>query len=229
MKYIAIVFAALSAASAAASEKVPAVVDEYVLECRLKVPVIVDNMQSTGARKYKTQRIEGRLFVAYYDEGEEPAVWIEGLVNKSYKVGGSHVTYETAVEGAMVHAVGSNKTGKFKTTTLNMSIEADPSYNIGDDEPDNTLLLAFAGKGSSPDALSGYASGQLGCGCRAYGHKSPTRIVYRPCVGSKYANAFSPPYRYPTVTDIAPCWGTWRARFRARFRSADVSCRLQQY
>ena len=229
MRYASLLLAALFASASHAGGKVPATVDEYALKMALKVPAVVDNMQSLGYRKYKTQRVEGRLFVAYYDEASEPAVWIEGLVNKSYRIRGECVTYETEVEGAMLHAVGSNKTGRFKTTTLTMSIEADPSYNVGDDEPDNTLLLVLSGQGPTPKTLSGHAAGQLGCGCRAYGHTSPTRIVYWPYLGSKYAAACFPNYWYPTVVDIAPCWGTWRAKFKSRFRSDDVSCRIRQY
>lgn len=229
MRLASFLLAAAAALSSPAGQKVPATVDEYALKMVLKVPAVVDNMQSLGSRKYKTQRVYGRLFVAYYDEGAEPAVWIDGLVNKSYKVRGSYVTYETEVDGAMVHAIGSNKTGRFKTTTLTMSIEADPSYNVGGDEPDNTLLLVMSGQGPSPKTISGYAAGQLGCGCREYGHTSPTRIVYWPYIGSKYAAACLPNYWYPTVVDIAPCWGKWRAKFKSRTRVDDVSCRLPRY
>lgn len=225
-----VVFAmAAVAALVSCAGKVPATVDSYDLACVLRVPAIVDNMQSQGSRKYKTQRLYGTLYVAYYDDAREPAVWVDGLFNKSYKIRGTCVTYKSRVEGAMLHAIGSNKTGKFKTTTLTMSLKADPSYNIGDDEPDNTLLLVLSGQGSSPKDMSGFAAGQLGCGCRAYGHVSPTRIVYCPGIGSKYVGAFLPAYWYPTVVDIAPCWGRWHARFRARRRVDDVSGRIPQY
>ena len=51
--------------------------------------------------------------------------------------------------------------------------------------------------------LSGKLAGQLGCGCKAYGHKSPTRIM-----GPYGATC--------AVDDVAKIQGTWTARFRER-------------
>ena len=44
--------------------------------------------------------------------------------------------------------------------------------------------------------MSGGVAGQLGCGCMAYGHTSPTRLLYDLCM----------------VMDTAAAWGTWRAK-----------------
>lgn len=173
-----------------------AVTDVYAFKLSLRVPRVYDNTKSLGYRKYQTQRLEGTLRVKRA-EGLEPVVEIAGLKNRTHKVGGSPVTYRVSTDGVLWHVVGSNRTRKFKTASVKFEIDADPSYNVGADEPDNTLLLCLAGSGSA-SKLSGYASGQLGCGCYAYGHTSPTRLLYDLC----------------TVVDTAAVWGTWTARFK---------------
>lgn len=173
----------------------PARTDVYRFKAALHVPRVYDNTQSLGRRKYQTQKLEGVLRVTPV-EGREPKIEL-ALTNKTHKVGGSPVTYETDVSGVLWHVIGSNKTGVFKTPSVKFSVDANPSYNIGDDEPDNTLILTFAGKGTSWKRLSGYAAGQLGCGCYAYGHTSPTRLLYDLCM----------------VVDTAAAWGTWSAKY----------------
>lgn len=51
--------------------------------------------------------------------------------------------------------------------------------------------------------LNGKIAGQLGCGCMAYGHKSPTRIM-------------GPFGATESVDDVAKIQGTWSASFRER-------------
>lgn len=109
--------------------------------------------------------------------------------------------------------VGSNAKDKFVTTGISFAAIADPSYNIGDVEEDNTLVMYFSGTGTSstkivkgsrvPLHLKGYVAGNLGCGCSAYGHKSPTRLV----------GATGPT---SIVEDVAPIKGIWKARFSHR-------------
>jgi hypothetical protein len=219
-KSVAAAVVLVSLSTRAADRQVHAVADSYDIKLTLKVPVIVDNMQSLGRRVYRTQRLQGLLVAYYYDETKDPVVVIPYLYNKDYKIRGEYVTYKTYVSGVLWRAVGDNRKGVFKKAAFGLAIEADPSYNIGDDEPDNTLVLTLAGSGSVK-SVSGGASGQIGCGCAAYGHKSPTRIVYMPYLGSKYLRrCWTLPswekWWYPTVVDIAPCWGTWRLKFRDR-------------
>lgn len=216
--------AALVAVSAlfAHSDPVPAWADRYDLKLTLKVPAIVDNMESKGKRVYKTQRLRGTLVAYYYDEGRDPYLAVVGLYNKDYKIRGKCVTYETMVSGVLWRAVGDNRNEVFRKAAFGFRLEADPSYNVGDDEPDNTLILTLAGAGTVRSVF-GSASGQLGCGCMAYGHVSPTRVVYCPYVGSKWVQTCWPRWWYPTVVDIAPCWGTWSIKFRDRSYVKDVS------
>lgn len=151
------------------------VTDIYELRMRLRVPVIIDNMESQGKRVYKSQVFRGEARIHYGDKNEVEFS-IPALTNLSYSIRGKRVTYATEITGYPIWAaVGNNKTGIFKKATLVLGIDADPSYNIGDDEPDNTLILTLALTGNQFGRMSGYAAGQLGCGCYAYGHVSPTR------------------------------------------------------
>lgn len=163
----------------------------YDVTMRLQVPAIVDNMQSLGKRVYRTQTLKGRMTV---EDGDwEPTVSFVRLENRSHKIGGRNVTYEVEVDGVGWHGVGDNRKDTFKRASVFFSVEATPSYALADGE-DNTLILTLAGKGSSDRSIRGYASGQLGCGCYAYGHVSPTRI-----------------YGTDRVVDTAAVYGTWRA------------------
>ena len=164
----------------------------YDLTMSLNVPVIVDNSRSLGKRVYRRQKIKGRVVVKHDRDGGEPSVEFRDMVNKSHKTSsGQYVKYATAVEGGGWHAVGNNKTGVFKKPSVFLSIEAEPSYALAGGE-DNTLIVTLAGSGSSAKCIRGYVAGQLGCGCYAYGHVSPTRILGT-C----------------TVVDTAAVWGTF--------------------
>lgn len=165
----------------------------YDLTMSLKVPAIVDNSRSLGKRVYKVQRIKGRVVVAHDKNGGEPSVEFRDMVNKSHKMSnGQYVKYATVVESGGWHAVGNNRTGVFKKPSVFLTIEATPSYALADGE-DNTLIVTLAGgNGSSDRKISGYVAGQLGCGCYAYGHVSPTRILGT-C----------------TVVDTAAVWGSF--------------------
>jgi len=180
-----------------------AVTDVYKFSMSMKIPQVVNNTQSLGERKYQAQRFEGWLYVRYKTNGTAE-IRIEGLVNKTFKVGGSCVTYKVYVdENAVWNLIGSNRTGKFKKPSVCISIEAQPSY-VYSYKPtdDNSLVLTLSGNGSSRKALSGYASGTLGCGCHDYGHVSPTRVMG--------------PYGLPLdiVHDMASAYGTWKARLK---------------
>ena len=202
-------------------------VDTYDLFMRLKVPVVVDNMQSRGRRVYKWQSLRGSLVVYYYDKTQDPYLVVPVLYNKDYKIRGEYVSYKTTVSDVLWRAIGDNKTDVFKTAAFGFKLDADPSYNVGDDEPDNTLILTLAGNGTVT-SVSGFVSGQLGCGCAAYGHKSPTRIVYVPYVGSKWIrdvverSVWRDRWKYETVGDIAPCGGRWKIKFRDRSYVSEI-------
>lgn len=164
----------------------------YDVTMHLRVPAIVDNMQSLGRRVYKVQLLKGQMTVK--DTGWEPDVTFTTLENRSHKVSRQYVSYDVVVDKVGWHAVGNNRTGNFRKASVFLSFEATPSYALADGE-DNTLILTLAGRGSTDRAISGYAAGQLGCGCYAYGHISPTRI-----------------YGTGLVVDTAAVYGTWRAR-----------------
>lgn len=180
------------------------VTDFYDIQLRMKVPVIIDNMDSLGSRKFKRQLIRGTLAVHYYTNKEgdlETEFSIPALTNLSYKIRGNYVTYETAINEMPVWvAIGSNKTGVFNRSCFAAAIEANPSYNVGDDEPDNTLIQTISCYGKQFGSFVGYAAGQLGCGCRAYGHVSPTRQL-------------GPQGATEQVRDIASCFGTFRMKW----------------
>lgn len=161
----------------------------YKCTMRLNVPRVYDNMQSQGKRKMQWQKVVGYITVdtdlsdRSEDEEEffgtrEPAVYASEFINKTHKISTGKVTYsDCAADNVMWRFIGSNKTGVFKHTNLRFSLDLDPSYNIGDDEPDNTLVITLSGDGSSCKKISGYVTGQIGCGCRVYGHTSPTRTI----------------------------------------------------
>ena len=196
--------------------KATEVVDTYDLTMSLKVPRIYDNMKSLGYRKDQRQTIKGQLKIIYKDDAYRPIIVITNLVNRTHKVNGNCITYSVIVDdGNFVfprfNYIGNNKTGKFKTAKIVFYIDANPSYNVGLDEPDNTLLLLLSGTGISKTKsgvqyvkkISGYATGTLGCGCTAYGHISPTRVV----------GAYGPT---DMVADIATVEGRWSAKFVCR-------------
>lgn len=179
------------------------VTDYYDFRLTLKVPVIIDNMESLGRRKYKNQQIVGSFAVHYSsdkDGDRQIDFAIPALTNRNYKIRGTNVTYETTLDNVTWVAIGSNRSNIFNVGSVAFSMDADPSYNVGDDEPDNTLVLTVAGYGKQFGAFRGFAAGQLGCGCRAYGHVSPTRQL-------------GPQGATDKVQDIAACFGQFRMKW----------------
>lgn len=177
-------------------------VDVYDFKMRLKVPRIYDNMTSQGSRKWQTQVIYGQMLVNYNTDDIAPIITFKNCVNKTHVIDGKHVSYlcEEGFDEVVRRWVvmGSNKTGSFKNGSCFFYADFEPSYNIGDDEPDNSLLLYFGGYGTLAKVKSacgpcsdcpcdgqvwkvkkwrGYCVGHMGCGCRAYGHTSPTRVL----------------------------------------------------
>lgn len=165
----------------------------YKVTLSLKVPRVYDNMESLGYRKMQPQSVTGRVIVNADDMGAyEPSISSRDFVNKTHKVSGKNVTYsDTEATDVKWRYIGSNKTGVFKGANVKFSLDLDPSYNIGEDEPDNTLMMTLAGCGSSDKSIKGAVTGQIGCGCKAYGHVSPTRTVHG------------------QVDDIVPLYGTF--------------------
>ena len=169
--------------------------DVYDFRMRVRVPRIYNNTTSQGQRKWQTQYIYGQMLVDYNTDDIAPIVTFKNCYNKTHKINGKNVTYlcEQGYDEVVRRWVvmGNNKTGSFKNGSCFFYADFEPSYNIGYDEPDNSLLLYFGGYGnlqkvsSSPCSgavykvrrWSGYCVGTMGCGCRAYGHTSPTRVL----------------------------------------------------
>ena len=172
------------------------VTDVYEIKMSLRIPAIVDNMQSQGRRVYKLQQLRGTMEIHYSGKnGDTVSFSLPALSNLTYKIRDVCVSYETTLgEDIVWTAIGNNKTDSFKQATLRLDIDANPSYNIGDDEPDNTLIATVSCYGSQFGVMRGNAAGQLGCGCHAYGHVSPTRAI-----GAQGAT--------DKVVDIAACMG----------------------
>ena len=167
----------------------------YRITMSLYVPRVYDNTQSLGYRKVQRQTISGYVVVEKEAGVHEPVVTAMHLVNKTHKVQKANVTYSDAdAEDVMWRYIGSNKTGVFRNVQVKFSLDLDPSYNIGADEPDNALIVTLAGRGSSEDSIRGAVTGQIGCGCTAYGHVSPTRTIWG------------------LVSDITPLYGTFTMR-----------------
>ena len=92
------------------------------------------------------------MFVVYTDD-QKTLVKVNSLENRTHKIGGKRVTYECVenpydYNGVLVVGVGSNKTLKFNQSGFKFSFMANPSYNIGGLEEDNTLILNLSGHGS---------------------------------------------------------------------------------
>ena len=187
-------------------------VDIYNFKMNLKVPRIYNNMQSLGYRKYQSQTLRGELHITYGDDGTTK-VNVYGLYNKTHKVNGINVTYVCSEwpyddDNVLIVGVGNNKTGKFTEGGASFSFVADPSYNIGKVDEDNTLMLELSGIGKIKNGilknLKGSVRGQIGCGCKAYGHVSPTRLWFG--------------FLTDIVVDVAPLYGTFTATFKGRSR-----------
>lgn len=189
MKKLAMLGLAILALSAAQAEVIV-----YKITMKLKVPRVYNNSASLGFRRAQSQKIEGYVSVDKDDlEGGEPQIWLYSLINKSHKMSnGRKVTYaDCAGSEVMWRYIGSNRTKIFKNTCIKFGLVMDPSYNIGGDEPDNTLLVQLSGHGRSEKKIKGSVTGQIGCGCSFYGHVSPTRTIEG------------------LVSDITPLYGTF--------------------
>lgn len=174
-----------------------ATTDVYKFAMTLKVPQVVDNMESMGRRVYKTQKFTGTLLV-HYNAEDSADVTISCLTNKSFKVKGFPVTYEVDTYYALWNLIGNNATGKFKQPSVHLELNAQPSYVAGSEpDEDNSLLLSLSGKGASKKSMSGNVTGTLGCGCQEYGHTSPTRVM----------GECGP---LPIVSDVAAVYGSWK-------------------
>ena len=182
---------------------VHAVTDVYALKIRLRVPHVVNNSESTGKRKYKTHVLVGTMEVEYATEGQ-PTVRIVALTNRTFKVGGVRVFYDTWIVSSRWNLIGSNRTGVFRTPSVCIEADALPSY-VASYQPtdDNSLVITMSGAGASAKRISGRVAGTIGCGCSYYGHVSPTRI----------AGACGP---LSIVDDVASVFGTWSATRKAR-------------
>ena len=179
----------------------------YKLTMNLKVPRVYDNMKSMGYRKVQSQKIVAYIYVdkALGKDQTEPIIEIYDVVNKTHKVSGQCVTYgDTEAEDVMWRYIGSNKTGVFKNTNIRFSLDLDPSYNIGEDEPDNALIITLSGYGQNECTIKGYVTGQIGCGCYEYGHVSPTRTIG--CL----------------VSDITPLCGSFSMKRVARYPNCTL-------
>lgn len=108
------------------------------------------------------------------------------MVNKTHKLSsGKNVTYDAVIGSAYeprFNAIGNNKTGAFRTASVCFSVEAEPSYSLSELSEDTSLYITLAGKGDIDSkgrmrTVSGYAAGTIGCGCKDYGHISPTRTI----------------------------------------------------
>lgn len=195
--------------------------DVYDFKMKVRVPRIYDNTTSQGQRKWQTQYIYGQMLVNYDTDELAPRITFKNCINRTHMINGKYVSYlcEEGYDEVIRRWVvmGNNKTGSFKNGSCFFFADFDPSYNIGDDEPDNSLLLYFGGYGilqkvrSSPCSCTtykvtswkGYCVGTMGCGCRAYGHKSPTRVL----------GFYGPVCDF--VTDVAAIpMGQWHAKYR---------------
>jgi hypothetical protein len=153
---------------------------EYNLTMSLYVPRVYHNTQSLGYREVQRQKIKGKIFV-YFDPdsgASEPEISALDIVNTTHKINGARVTYGDAdATEIMWRYIGSNRSGVFKKAQVKFSLDLDPSYNIGADEPDNALIIQISGHGASDKTIKGSVTGQIGCGCTEHGHLSPTRRI----------------------------------------------------
>lgn len=177
----------------------PALPECWELTLTVRVPRIYDNTESLGYRKYQTQKIRG-YFTVQQMPYAEPVILFCSLENRTHKINGKPVTYDAWIDdegGTMWHVIGNNRTGVFKTRSVALKLWAEPSYAIGPEPTeDNSLILVLSGYGnSSGNRITGYVAGQIGCGCKEYGHVSPTRI-----------------WGTDRVVDTAAVFGKWYAK-----------------
>lgn len=187
------------------------VTDAYDFKMTLQVPRVYDNTESQGYRKYQRQSVTGRMYITYDTASDaRPVISFGRLVNNTHKVNGANVEYNVTIENVVtprVNVIGSNRTGVFKTPSVEFAIQAWPSYSKGAaPDEDNSLNIVLSGKGVTANdgsatvirSLSGSVAGALGCSCTEYGHVSPTRVM----------GVFGPS---ASVDDVAAVFGTWKA------------------
>ena len=186
-----------------------AAIDVYSLKMQLKIPRIYGNEKSLGRRKYQPQAVSGQMLICYDKDGKRVDVRFRDMVNKTHRLSsGRNVTYDGELDGRTyprLNVIGDNRTEEFNVASVCFGLALNPSYNIGEFTEDNSLFLTLSGKGRMAGkgvkymkTLHGFVAGAIGCGCYAYGHKSPTRTLCW-CGASE------------TVDDVAAVWGTWRA------------------
>lgn len=136
---------------------------------------------------------------------------VNSLVNRTHRINGTPISYECYeypydYHDALVVGIGNNRTGRFNQGGAEFAFQADPSYNIGAVDEDNTLILELSGygvlKGDILKSIKGAVKGQIGCGCQEYGHVSPTRLFLG--------------FLTDSVVDVAPLYGTFSATFKNR-------------
>lgn len=210
LKVLGLVTALVSICAIAGATAYETVWKSHVYDFKLSVnvPRIYNNTESLGYRKFQRQTIKGEMLMHYNMFGQLIDVTFTNMVNKTHKLSnGKHVTYDAMLDIDKVYprfnAIGNNKTEKFDTATLCFFLQAEPSYNIGEMNEDNGLYVLLSGKGKFASktkylkTANGYLTGTLGCGCMAYGHKSPTRQI----------GYFGPTEE---VSDVAAVYGTWK-------------------
>lgn len=166
--------------SAAAAWTATAETLVYKTSLTLYVPRVYGNTESLGYRKIQRQRISGWIKVdkGSLTESGEPTIEA-AFTNDTHRVQGAKVAYGCIAddEATMWRYIGSNRTGVFVKPCVRIALDCNPSYNIGADEPDNTLIITLAGRGNTEKLIKGHVTGQIGCACTAYGHVSPTRTI----------------------------------------------------
>lgn len=129
------------------------VIDIYDFKLQAMVPRTYDNMQSQGYRKYQGQLIVGQMFISYdADMQTRPTISFSELTNVTHKIDGKPITYSCTVNNdgsyagplTRVNLIGDNMSGKFTVPSVCFWLDAEPSYSIGEDDEDNSLLLAFS-------------------------------------------------------------------------------------
>lgn len=165
------------------------------------------------------------------EDYSRPIVWFADLTNQTHKINGAKIGYLCEVDNAgdygpmsRVNVIGDNKKNTFTTASVCFYLDAMPDYSKGGDDEDNSLLITLGGKGTTAlktvygyegrrrivlgkyryiQRLTGGFGGTLGCGCTAYGHKSPTRVM----------GALGPT---ESVDDVAAVYGTWSATYNSK-------------
>ena len=187
--------------------------DVFDVTLSLNVPRVYQNEQSQGYRKIQRQTVKGEMTWEYGADGRISDVRFSGFVNRTHVMSnGRNVTYDVDIDRLVstprFNLIGSNKTGVFKTPSVSFFLVMEPSYNIGALDEDNALYVMLSGKGTTAvqgnvKTLTGNVAGTIGCGCTAYGHKSPTRVI-----GEFGAT--------DNVDDVAAVYGTWKAVFNRK-------------